>query len=87
MDATMSTIKQLQGEVGYRMRRGDSFASVEELLINRSGLSEAEKAALWLYGWSFVNWRRQRREAIAHIDALVGTPSAADVPDRRLRAV
>jgi hypothetical protein len=55
------------------MRRGDTFASVEAEVIDPSGLSD-EKAALWLYGWSFVHWRRQRAEAMAHIDALAGTP-------------
>ena len=80
----MSTLRQLQGEVAFRMRRGDTFASVETLLIDPSGLSEAEKAALWLYGWSFVNRRRQRREAIAHIDILTRTPTTANVSDRRL---
>jgi hypothetical protein len=83
----MSTLRQVQAEVAFRMRRGDTFASVEELLINPSGLSEAEKGALWLYGWSFVHWRRQRREAIAHIDLLAATASTADAPDGRLRAV
>ena len=83
----MSTLKQPQGEVASRMRRGDTFASVEAALINPSELSEAEKAALWLYGWSFVNWRRQRREAIAHIEILTRSPTTADVSDRRLRLV
>ena len=58
----MSTLKQLQGDVALRMRRGDTFASVETQVIDASGLSDAEKAALWLYGWSFVNYRRQRRK-------------------------
>jgi hypothetical protein len=62
------------------MLRGDRFASVEAEVIDPSGLSDAEKAALWLYGWSFVHWRLQRREAVAHIDALVGTQ-----PTRRFR--
>ena len=83
----MSTLKQLQADVALRMRRGDSFASVEAQVINASGLSEDAKAALWLYGWSFVNYRRQRREALAHIDLLAATPRAADGADRRLRAV
>jgi hypothetical protein len=83
----MSTLKQLQGEVGSRMRRGDTFASVEAALINSSALSEAEKGALWLYAWSFVDWRRQRCEAIAHIDLLAPTPRASERPERRLRAV
>ena len=69
----MSTLKQLQGDVAARMRRGETFASVEAEVIDPSGLSDAEKAALWLYGWSFVHWRLQRREATAHIDVLAGT--------------
>ena len=81
----MSTLKQLQGEVAFRMRRGATFASVEAEVIDPSGLSEDEKAALWLYGWSFVNWRRQRREAVAHIDLLASRQSAASVPSGRLR--
>jgi hypothetical protein len=83
----MSTLKQLQGDVALRMRRGDTFASVETHVINASGLSDAEKAALWLYGWSFVPYRRQRREALAHIDVLAATPSSGKLPDRRLRLV
>jgi hypothetical protein len=83
----MSTLKQLQDDIALRMRRGDTFASVEAQVIDASGLSENEKAALWLYGWSFVNWRRQRREAVTHIDILAATPITAERPDRRLRLV
>jgi hypothetical protein len=81
----VSTLKQLQGDVAFRMRRGDTFASVEAEVIDPSGLSEDEKAALWLYGWSFVNWRRQRREAMAHIELLAASQSPASAPRRRLR--
>ena len=77
----MSTVKQLQRDVAVRMRRGDTFASVEADVIDPSALSDAEKSALWLYGWSFVDWRRQRREAMAHIDVLAGSP----VPKRPRR--
>jgi hypothetical protein len=83
----MSTLKQLQEDVDFRMRRGDTFASVETQVIDASGLSDAEKAALWLYGWSFVNFRLQRREAVAHIDVLAATPTSAQLPDTRLRLV
>ena len=82
----MSTLKQLQSDVAHRMRRGDTFA-VETQAIDASVLSDTEKVALWLYGWSFVNYRRQRREAIAHIDVLAATPTSAKPPDRRLRLV
>jgi hypothetical protein len=81
----VSTLKQLQREVAFRMRRGDTFAAVEAEVIDPSDLSEDEKAALWLYGWSFVNWRRQRREAVAHIDLLAARQIAASVPSGRLR--
>jgi hypothetical protein len=81
----VSTLRQLQAEVAFRMRRGDTFASVEAEVIDPSELSEDEKAALWLYGWSFVNWRRQRREAIAHIEVLAARQGPARVPSRRLR--
>jgi hypothetical protein len=63
----MATLDELQGEVDVRMRRGDSFSLLEDEVIEPSGLSEAEKSALWLYGWSFVDWRAQRREARAHL--------------------
>jgi hypothetical protein len=63
----MATLDELQCEVDVRMRRGESFAVLEDEVIEPSGLSEAEKSALWLYGWSFVDWRAQRREARAHL--------------------
>jgi hypothetical protein len=81
----MSTLKQLEGDVARRMRRGDTFASVEAEVIDPSGLSDAEKAALWLYGWSFVHWRRQRREAMAQIDALAGTQPPRRFARKRVR--
>jgi hypothetical protein len=81
----VSTLEQLQGDVAFRMRRGDAFASVEAEVIDPSDLSEDAKAALWLYAWSFVNWRRQRREAMAHIDVLVARESATTFPRTRLR--
>ena len=81
----MSTLREYQGEIAMRMRRGDSFASVEEQLIDASSFSEREKAALWLFGWSFVNWRRQRREAVTHIEMLAGDEEAAAVARPRLR--
>ena len=65
----MSTLKQLQGDVARRMRRGDTFASVEAEVIDPSGLSDAEKAALWVYGWSFVT--------------LAPAAPRSDGPDRR----
>ncbi|HEV3001209.1 MAG TPA: hypothetical protein VGW75_10770 [Solirubrobacteraceae bacterium] len=83
----MSTLKEYQAEIAVRMRRGDTFASVEELVIAPSPLADREKAALWLFGWSFVNWRRQRREALRHIELLTGDQRAAAVAARRFGLV
>jgi hypothetical protein len=52
------------------MRRGKSFSTVEDEIIEPSRLSDEEKSALWLYGWSFVDARAQRQEACAHIAQL-----------------
>jgi hypothetical protein len=83
----VSTLKQYQAEITVRMRRGDTFASVEEQVIDPSPLSDREKAALWLFGWSFVNRRRQRREAVSHIELLAGDEVVAEVTPRRFRLV
>ena len=83
----MSTLEEYQSEIAVRMRRGDTFASVEEQVIDPSDLPEREKAALWLFGWSFVNWRHQRREAVKHIELLAGDGKAAEVAPRRTSLV
>ena len=82
----LSTLQHLQAEIASRMRRGDAFDSVEDEVINASALPDAEKAALWLYGWSYVPWQRQRREAVAHIDQLAGGDPSAERVLAMLRA-
>jgi len=57
------------------MRRGKSFSSVEDEIVEPSRLSDEAKSALWLHGWSFVDAGAQRREAYAHI-AQVAAGSA-----------
>ena len=66
----MTTLIELRGAVEAAMRRGESFSSIEADLIDPSELSDDAKSALWLYAWSFVDWRAQRREADAHIAQL-----------------
>jgi len=68
----MTTLSALRQEIDAGMRRGESFSRVEEDLIEPSRLSDEEKSALWLYAWSFVDWRAQRREALAHITHVAG---------------
>jgi hypothetical protein len=54
-------------EIRGRMRHGESIDDVDLELIERSGLSPDEKAALWLYAWSFVPRRKQRASAELHL--------------------
>lgn len=81
----MSTLKEYQADVAVRLCRGDTFASVEDEVIDPSPLSDREKAALWLFGWSFVNWRRQRREAVRHIELLAGDEVQTELAPTRFR--
>jgi hypothetical protein len=78
-------LKQAQAEIASRMGQGATFDSIEDEIIDPSAFSEAEKAALWLYGWSFVDWRRQRREAVAQIDRLVDGAASAERAVAQLR--
>ena len=54
-------------EIRRRMRRGDSIDDVDLELIDQTDLSADEKAALWLYAWSFVPRREQRASAELHL--------------------
>src|SRR5215210_6903293 len=65
---------ELQAAIEAAMRRGQSLSTVEDEIIEPSRLSDEAKSALWLYAWSFVNWRAQRREAYAHIAQLARAP-------------
>src|SRR3954453_16305708 len=57
-------------EIERRMLRGERFTDVEDA-ISSSEFSADEQAALWLLGWSYVHPKAQRREANAHLTALV----------------
>jgi hypothetical protein len=65
----MPPIEAMQLEVERRMRRGDEFSDVEDL-INISELTADEKSALWLLAWTYLDRRAQRREARAHLREL-----------------
>jgi hypothetical protein len=66
----MATLMELQRAIDVGMRRGKSLSTVEDEIIEPSPFSDDAKSALWLYAWSFVDWRAQRREAHAHIAQL-----------------
>jgi hypothetical protein len=81
----MRLIETMRLDVERRMKRGERFIDVEDV-INASDLSADEKSALWLLGWSYVHPRAQRREANAHLTRLTAaTPPPAVRPGRHLR--
>ena len=82
---TRSAVEAVRLDVERRMRRGERFTDVEDV-INASDLSNDEKSALWLLGWSYVHPRAQRREAYAHLTRLTpATPSQTIRTRRHLR--
>jgi hypothetical protein len=77
----MTTVIELREAVDAAMRRGESLSTVADEIIEPSRLSDDAKSALWLYAWSFVNWRAQRREAsarIARIARIAASPVGID---------
>jgi hypothetical protein len=65
------SIEMMRRDVERRMRRGERFTDVEDV-IDASGLSADEKTALWLLAWSYLHPRAQRRLALAHLDRFAG---------------
>jgi hypothetical protein len=72
------SVEALRLDVESRMRRGDRFSDVEDI-IDASDLSAQAKSALWLLAWSYVDPTVQRREANAHLAHL----AAATPPSPR----
>jgi hypothetical protein len=80
-------IEAMQIDVERRMRSGERFSDVEDL-INASDLSGEEKSALWLLAWSYLDRRAQRRAAEAHLRELGRRAQRMSVKRRwRLHAV
>jgi hypothetical protein len=66
----MAELMRLQELVATMMERGASWDSVETEIIEPSELNADQKAALWLYGWSFVEGHEQRAEAARYLAAV-----------------
>jgi hypothetical protein len=80
---TRSTVEAVRLDIERRMRRGERFTDVEDV-INASDLSNDEKSALWLLGWSYIHPRAQRREANAYLARLTAaTPPQTIIRSRR----
>jgi hypothetical protein len=60
----------LQERVATLMQDGASLNRIETEVIEPSDLDPEQKAALWLYAWSFVEGRDQRAEAGRYLVAV-----------------
>jgi hypothetical protein len=70
-------LDELRARIAARMEQGASVDEVDELVIGPSSFEEDEKAALWLYAWSYVPIAKQRYEAkqtLAHLGARGRVP-------------
>ena len=65
----MSTGKR-QFRIAKMMERGATFDEVEADVIDGAPCDSDEKAALWLYAWSFMPRGHQRYEANQHLRRL-----------------
>jgi phytoene/squalene synthetase len=57
-------VVRLQERVAALMSCGASLDRVEDEIIDPSDLSADQKAALWLYAWSFMEGREQREQVV-----------------------
>jgi hypothetical protein len=68
----MNKMLALRNEIADCMEAGDTLEQMETE-INSSGLSEEERAALWLFAWSYLPGATQRNKALAATEMLAET--------------
>ena len=67
---TSSTLGYHQDVIEGMMNASEPFGEVETFINEAAALDQDEKAALWLFAWSFREGWIQRREALAMLSAL-----------------
>lgn len=63
----MDSVVRLQERVAAMMRCGARLDQVESEVIDPCELSSDQKAALWLYAWSFIEAGEQRVQATRYL--------------------
>jgi hypothetical protein len=63
----VASVVRLQEKIAVMMRSGASLNRVEDEVIDHSRLNSNQKAALWLYAWSFMDGTTQRHEATSYL--------------------
>ena len=58
-------LEHVQDEIALRLDRGESLADVEAELIDAAvAMSDDERAALWLFAWSYQASERHDNERV-----------------------
>ena len=63
----MISVVGLQERIAAMMRCGTTLDQVENQVIDPCELSKDQKAALWLYAWSFMEGKEQRDQATRYL--------------------
>jgi hypothetical protein len=63
----MASTVGLQERIATMMRGGTPLEEVESQVIDPCDLTSDQKAALWLYAWSFVERAEQRDQATRYL--------------------
>lgn len=63
MDSTVG----LQERIAAMLRRGAPLEQVEREVIDPCELSSDQKAAMWLYAWSFIEGKDRREQATRYL--------------------
>ncbi len=63
----MASLLRLQDRIAAMMRDGAPLEQVENEVIDPCELSSDQKAALWLYAWSFMERGEQRDHATRYL--------------------
>lgn len=66
----MARVVHLQERIAEMMQGGASLDQVEGEVIDPCDLSSEQKAALWLYAWSFVEGGEQRDTATRYLQEV-----------------
>lgn len=66
----MDVFQRVQQRAGLLMLARGDLDAAEELINHTPGLTEDERAALWLWCWSMLDPDVQRTKAREHIEAI-----------------
>jgi hypothetical protein len=60
----------VRDEIAFRLHRGERLAEVEREVIAPARLSEDDRAALWLFAWSYPRKAKRETRGVHGVPAL-----------------